>query len=189
MLEKKIIALNKAAKKKQQDALFKTEQAIAKLTKQEQKITIRSVAREAGVSVSYIYKYPELASKIQRLKETQKSGLVKSNQPKATLPDRSLEKIELENQKIRRENAKLVRENQELRAIIEQQKTGKNDLEHFKSDNSRLAVANQRLKQELQYIQTQLHEAREFILGKGTIEQTQPKVDINLKEIFQMSEK
>ena len=78
MLDKQTAGIAKASKRKKEESLLRTEKAIALLIEQNQKITVRSVAREAGVSVSYIYKYPELAYKIQRLREQQKYSLDKS---------------------------------------------------------------------------------------------------------------
>jgi hypothetical protein len=79
MNNKQLAGLNKFSIKKSKEALTRTEEAITTLTNKEQQITIRAVAREAKVSVSYIYKYPELAYKIQRLKEQQKYNLVASD--------------------------------------------------------------------------------------------------------------
>ena len=106
MVHKKISGLNRTSQKKKQDALEKTEKAIAILVKKRQKITIRSVAREAGVSVSYIYKYPELAYKIQRLREQQRYSLIAKD-------SKHLQQDETE--KLLSENIKLKLEVEELR--------------------------------------------------------------------------
>ena len=58
MVSKKLLGLSRASNKKKQESLLRTEQAIAKLSQENRKITVRLVAKEAGVSVSYIYKYP-----------------------------------------------------------------------------------------------------------------------------------
>ena len=158
MLDKKLLGLDNASKRKKQNALLKTEKAIAKLVREQQKITIRSVAKEAEVSVSYIYKYPELAYKIQQLREQQKYSLVKS--------DRATINTEKQIKKLEQEKAELIQEIEELRAIIDRNKTGNNSLEKLKTENVQLASQNQKLKQELEYTKKNLQEAREFILEK-----------------------
>lgn len=162
MGEKQFSGLNEASRQKRQKALNRTEEAIATLVKKQQKITIRSVAREAQVSVSYIYKYPELAYKIQRLKEQQKYDLVANNQ--------TIEKVDQQAELWKIEQAALKQENAELRAIIEREKNRQNDPEELKSANLHLASENLRLKQELEYALQSLQEAREFILEQGKLE-------------------
>jgi Family of unknown function (DUF6262) len=156
MGEKQLSGLNKASQEKRQEALIRTEKAIAILLERQQKITIRSVAREARVSVSYIYKYPELAYKIQCLREQQKYDLVVNNQ--------IIEKVDQQAELWKKEIVALKQENAELKAIIEREKTRENNPEELKSANLYLATENFRLKQELEYTLQSLQEAREFIL-------------------------
>ncbi len=156
MSDKQIAGLSQASKKKQQEALLKTEKAIAKLIENNQKITIRSVAREAQVSTSYIYKYSELAYKIQRLREQQKYSLVKVSK-----------NVDQQVQILQREKAELSQEINKLKASISQLKAGKNSLNTLQSENIQLITENQQLKQDLKYAQQNLHEAREFILSQG----------------------
>lgn len=162
MGKKQFSGLNEASHQKRQKALNRTEEAIATLVKKQQKITIRSVAREAQVSVSYIYKYPELAYKIQRLKEQQKYDLLANNQ--------TIEKVDQQAELWKIEKAALKRENAELRAIIERETNRRNDPEELKSANLHLASENLRLKQELEYALQSLQEAREFILEQRKLE-------------------
>ncbi|HEY9767376.1 MAG TPA: DUF6262 family protein [Coleofasciculaceae cyanobacterium] len=159
MSDKQIRGLSLASKKKQQEALLKTEKAIAKLTDNNQKITIRSVAREAGVSTSYIYKYPELAYNIQRLREQQKYSLVKG--------DSVSKKAEQQVKILQREKAELLQEIEKLKASIGKVKAAKNSLNSLQSENIQLITQNQQLQKELRYAQENLHEAREFILSQG----------------------
>ena len=159
MSDKQIEGLSQASKKKKQEALLKTKKAIAKLTDNNQKITIRSVAREARVSTSYIYKYPELAYNIQRLREQQKYSLVKS--------DRVSRNAEHQVKILQREKAELLQEIEELKAGIDKVKAAKNSLNNLQSENIQLITENQQLQKELRYAQQNLHEAREFILSQG----------------------
>jgi hypothetical protein len=162
MNNKQLAGLNQASLKKRADALARTEKAIAILIKREQMITIRSVSREAQVSVSYIYKHPELAYKIQCLREQQKYDLVANNQ--------TTKKIDQQAELWRIEKEVLKQENAELRAIIEQEKARGNNPKELKSANLQLATENLRLKQELEYALKSLQEAREFILEQRKLE-------------------
>ena len=175
MSDKKLIGLSNSSQKRKQESLQKTERAIAKLIEQKQKITIRSVAREAGVSVSYIYKYPKLAYKIQKLREEQKYSLVKS--------DRSEQKTTKKVEKLQQEKAELIQEIAELRAIVDRGKTGENLLEDLKTENMQLATENRQLKRELKYTKQNLQEAREFILREGRSEQDQLELEAKAKII------
>lgn len=161
MSNKQLAGLNQASLKKRTDALIRTEKAITKLINKQQQITIRSVAREANVSVSYIYKYPELAYKIQRLREQQKYSLVASNQlAKKTEP------LQVKNTELKQEIA-------ELRIIIEQGNKGGNKLEDLQAENLKLVKENLRLKKELEYTLQNLQEARAFILEQKSLNQEQ----------------
>ncbi|PSB06210.1 hypothetical protein C7B62_23430 [Pleurocapsa sp. CCALA 161] len=154
MINKQLSGLTKASIQKSEEALLKTETAIATLTNRQQKITIRSVAEEAKVSVSYIYKHPELAYKIQRLREQQKYDLIVNHQ--------SRKKANLE-AKVRQKEQATIKEKDDLKVIIEQVKK-ENNLENLQAENLQLAMENLRLKQELKYALKSLQEARAFIL-------------------------
>ena len=181
MSDKRLAGLNNAAQKKKQEALKKTEKAIALLTKNQQKITIRSVAREAGVSVSYIYKYPELVYRIHRLKEQQQYSLIASNQGSKN----DKQQVEI----LKQEKAQLELEITELKAIIERVKTSKNTLKDLKTENIQLATENIRLKKELEYTTKSLQSAREFILEQGRIELNQAETKLKIKEVQKILEK
>ncbi len=178
MSDKQIAELHKASQKKKQEALLKAQEAIAELTKNNQKITIRSVARKAGVSVSYIYKYPELAYKIQRLREQQKYSLVKCDRP-----NKSTTTVKI----LQQDKAELIREIEELKATIDRVNTGKNSLEDFQVENIKLKLENQKLKRELEYTQKNLQETREFILKTGYIDLDQMEIENRSKVVRKIS--
>lgn len=60
--ESKIEALRVATERKSQEALDKTNTAITTLLKEGKRIKFPTVAKEAGVSVTYLYKYQEIRS-------------------------------------------------------------------------------------------------------------------------------
>jgi len=63
------IAALKTAEEKKQRAAESLEKAIHKLAQENKPITL--VAREAGLSVSYLYKYPEIKERIEILRKQQ----------------------------------------------------------------------------------------------------------------------
>jgi len=160
MKHKSLDGLATASQKKKQEALSKTEKAIARLAENQQKINIRSVAREAGVSVSYIYKYPELVYKIHKLKEQQKYSLAKAK--KEALTGNNQVQI------LEQENVDLKYKISELEAIIERVGAVKNSVKDLRADNVQLATENIQLKKELEYTLSSLQSARQFILEQSS---------------------
>ncbi len=189
MSEKQIIALTKASQKKKREALEKTKKAIDDLVTKKQKITIRSVAKEAGVSVSYIYKYPELAYQIQTLREQQKYSLVESYPKTMHQRNRSLTNSDNRLKVLEQEKAELIKEIQQLRANITKVETGTNSPKAIQAENIRLQTENQQLKQELEYAKQNLKEARDFILSQGYSTQNEFKTEIKEKIIQQVASK
>ena len=72
--EKRIAALNETQEKRRQEYLEKTEKAIIKLSQMNQKLSFANIAREAKVSISYLYKYPEIKKRIQYLRRQQEEN-------------------------------------------------------------------------------------------------------------------
>ncbi len=158
MLDKQVAGLHIASQRKKQEALLKVEKAIADLLDSKQKITVRSVAKEAGVSVSYIYKHPKLAYSIQKLRENQKYSLNEKEEPAKEIEDRV--KI------LQQEKNKLTKELDKLKASIEQVNAGKKTAKYLQAENIKLTIENQKLKQDLEYAQQNLQQARTYILSQ-----------------------
>ena len=172
MTDKRIEALAKAAEKKKQEALKKTEEAIRSLIKKNHKITIRSIAREAGVSVSYIYKYPELSYRIQKLREQQKHSPVKPQSPSSKshkiITTQLCNRIKI----LEHEKEELTKEIKILAANIYDMSKSENSVERIKAENIRLIEENKNLTRQLDLTRKNLAEAREFILDRGYKDQT-----------------
>lgn len=179
MADNRLEGLNRASQKKKQSAEFRTKEALKELINSGEKITIRSVARKAGVSVSYIYKYPELTYEIQQAKEQQKY----SSSPS----DRQGTDTVLEIEQLQQENARLIEEIEALKTRTKENKTGSN-LEKLQQENIQLTVENQQLQQELAYTRQKLHEAREFILKHRDIDRGALEVKTETKAIQQWAE-
>ena len=85
--EQRIAKLDAAQQQRKQDCLDRTEKAGSKLLENNERVSFGAVARIANVSVSYLYKYPELKERIQELRNQQ----LKSNR-KLTRPQTASEK-------------------------------------------------------------------------------------------------
>jgi hypothetical protein len=67
----RIAALKTAAIAKQQRAAEGLDKAINKLMKSNEPMSFANVAREASVSISYLYKYPEVKARVLELRQQQ----------------------------------------------------------------------------------------------------------------------
>ncbi|MCC0178687.1 hypothetical protein I4641_17085 [Waterburya agarophytonicola K14] len=159
MSNKQIAALTIASQQKQKIALARTEEAIEYLIENNFKITVRSVAKTAGVSVSYIYKYPELAYKIQTLRDRQKYNL----DSEKCLPSNINQQLK----KLKSEKIELIGKIEELNNYINAIEEKGKSLTKLQIENLQLQTENQQLKQELEYIKQNLHKTRSFILSQG----------------------
>lgn len=64
----RIAALRQAAAAKRDAAVARAETGIRTLTKTGQPVTFRAVAAAGGVSVDFLYRHPELRTRIERLR-------------------------------------------------------------------------------------------------------------------------
>ena len=69
--EQRIAKLNAVQQTRKKDCIERTEKAIAKLLQNNERVSFGAVARIANVSVSYLYKYPEIKERIQALRHQQ----------------------------------------------------------------------------------------------------------------------
>ena len=113
--ETRIETLKKTQELRKQDSLERVYKAIERLQKIGAKINFHTVAKEANLSVSYLYKYPELKQQVAGLRSQQSSmpiGTVakpaSSSHTKviSRLKDR-IHQLEDVNQELRRKNEAL----------------------------------------------------------------------------------
>jgi hypothetical protein len=155
----RIAALSKAAQNKKHLASEATDKAIKKLTNSHQPITIANVARLAGVSTSYIYKYPELKERIRFLSQQQRpvtSQKTASNNSQATI-------IYTLRSEIKRLNTILLESrqaNQLLIGKLSQQQDTQKFLEHLKWENKNQAQQIQELQSEIESLKQELEKAQ-----------------------------
>ncbi|MBW4535813.1 MAG: hypothetical protein KME09_17890 [Pleurocapsa minor HA4230-MV1] len=167
MDNKQLAGLNQASLKKKNDALVRTEKAITKLINKQQQITIRSVAREANVSVSYIYKYPELAYKIQRLREQQKYNHVQPEVPSSKSHQIIATQLRNRINVVEQEKEELTRETKILAANVYEMSKSENSIERLKAQNIELLAENKELRKQLRFFENQISDLRDFILKQG----------------------
>lgn len=148
----KIAALKSAAEQKKQQASENLEKAIRKLTQENKPITFASVARVAGLSVSYLYKYPEIKERIDSLRKQQlKAG--KPTQPQKASDDSKAVIIYQLRERIKRLEAEvegLRRVNEGLAGRIYHLQGADDLAQRLKVENTQLKSENAELKQQLE---------------------------------------
>lgn len=139
--EARIAKLNQAQETRKQECLNRVNQALERLKQQGTAISFASVAEGAGVSVSYLYKYPEVKARIAELRNSQSCMPRKSISEPAS--DQSHQKIvsrlKERNRKLESEITELKRKNEalagqvyrvhELEVVVERQSQRIKDLE------------------------------------------------------------
>lgn len=139
--ETRIERLNQVQEERKQKALKSVNTALEKMVKQGAKINFQTVAREANVSVSYLYKYPEIKTRIAEIRN-QQSVMPRPRMSEPT-SNKSHQKIvnRLKNRikQLEREVTELKKLNQglagqvyrvsELEAMVERQRRQIEDLE------------------------------------------------------------
>lgn len=132
--------LKQAQATRKQDSLNRVNEAISQLQKRHEKINFRTIASVANVSVSYLYKYPEIKQRIAEIRNEQSSMVRQQLKPtvstsqvkvQARLKER-IKGLENENKELRRKNEALagqVYRVHQLNELIERQQSTIEDLE------------------------------------------------------------
>jgi hypothetical protein len=106
----RIETLKKIQEARKQDAIERVYKAIERLQKINAKINFQNIAREANLSVSYLYKYPELKQHIAELRSKQSAFPVAPvAQPNSTSTGKVIARLKDKNQKLEQENKELKR--------------------------------------------------------------------------------
>jgi Family of unknown function (DUF6262) len=137
----RIAALKAAAVAKQQRAAENLDKAINQLVKNNEPMSFANVAREAGVSISYLYKYPEVKARVLELRNQQQQA-GKPRQPQ-TASDASKTIIINE---LRERVKKLEAEITKLRKVNEGMAGRLYQLQDLQVMVERLTVENEELK-------------------------------------------
>ena len=108
--ETRIETLRTTQKQRQEDARNRVYKAIERLQKLNAKINFHTIAREAQVSVSYLYKYPEIKQQIAELRSKQNSLPVKPvAKPNSTSHGKVVTRLQEKIKKLEAENKELKR--------------------------------------------------------------------------------
>jgi hypothetical protein len=137
----RIAALKAAAVAKQQRAAENLDKAINQLVKNNEPMSFANVARSAGVSISYLYKYPEVKARVLELRNQQQQA-GKPRQPQ-TASDASKTIIINE---LRERVKKLEAEITKLRKVNEGMAGRLYQLQDMQVMVERLTVENEELK-------------------------------------------
>jgi uncharacterized protein YqgV (UPF0045/DUF77 family) len=141
--ESRINTLKETQEARKQDAKNRVYQAIERLQKLNAKINFHTISREAQVSVSYLYKYPELKQHIAELRSKQNSLPIK---PVAKANSTSHGKVVT---RLQEKIKKLEDENQELKRNCEALAGQVYRVHHLQAQVERLQEQNEDLKTKL----------------------------------------
>lgn len=147
--EERIARLYAASEQKRQETLTATQKAIFRLQKEGKLITFKSVAREAGVSTSYLYKYSELKEKISKLREEQKHSRQRvvpamSNDSKS----RIVQNLQRRIKELEQEVSLLRQANESLAGRAFELEEHEDAVGRFRKQNEKLSAEIERLSEE-----------------------------------------
>lgn len=104
--------LRKSVQLRHQKALQKLEEGMERLVREERPITFRAVAEAAGVSTAWLYRHPEIRSRIDGLRERHQGHHIfeAKSSPSATTPGpivvalrQRIKDVEEENRELKRQ--------------------------------------------------------------------------------------
>ncbi|MDJ0637131.1 MAG: DUF6262 family protein [Xenococcaceae cyanobacterium MO_188.B29] len=141
--ESRINTLKETQEARKEDARNRVYQAIERLQKLNTKINFHTISREAQVSVSYLYKYPELKQHIAELRSKQNSLPVKSvAKPNSTSQGKVITRLQEKIKKIEEENKELKRKCEALAGQVYR-------AHHLQAQIERLQQENEDLRNKL----------------------------------------
>lgn len=141
--ELRINNLRTTQKQRQEDARNRVYKAIERLQKLNAKINFHTIAREAQVSVSYLYKYPEIKQQIAELRSKQNSLPIKPvAQPNSTSHGKVVTRLQEKIKKVEEENKELKRKCEALAGQVYR-------VHHLETQVERLQEQNEDLRAKL----------------------------------------
>ena len=158
--EKRIAVLNETQEKRRQSYLEKTEKAIIKLSQMNQKLSFANIAREANVSISYLYKYPEIKQRIQYLRRQQEEN-AKPIKPQLRTEKSSQTIINQLKGRIKRlesEKKELSKQNEALTGRLYATGNTQDLIARLNAENSKFKTEIKQLRSELESTQSELNE-------------------------------
>ena len=138
--ESRIKTLRTTQKQRQEDARNRVYKAIERLQKLNAKINFHTIAREAQVSVSYLYKYPEIKQQIAELRSKQNSLPVKPvAKPNSTSHGRVVTRLQEKIKKLEAENKELKRKCEALAGQVYRSHHLQTQIERLQEQNENLS--------------------------------------------------
>lgn len=115
LLAARINTLKEVQSARKEDAAERVYKAIERLQKIDAKVNFTTVAKEANVSVSYLYKYPEIKQHIAEARNKQRSfPITPVAQPNSSSSGKVITRLKDKIQRLERENQELKRKNEAL---------------------------------------------------------------------------
>lgn len=169
--EKQIAALSAAQEQRKQDCLKQTENAIAKLVQKNEQLSFGAIAILAGVSVSYLYKYPEIKERIQQLQKQQIEGVNKpsksqtaSEKSKQIIINQLRDRIKT----LEYEKKQLSLQNEKMTGQLYEMGRTQDLFEHLKAETLRLREENKQLRTDLEATRKQLTECQQSLITSNS---------------------
>ena len=157
-MSRKIEALQEAAALKAQEATERVEKALEQMLEQNQKINFQTVAHSANVSTAYLYKYPELKTRIITLRDQQKNQSKPKQAPVASDNSETvmINALREETRRLRFEMSELRRANESLAGRLYQIQSSNDLTERLKIENESLKSQLKDMTERLQDCETKL---------------------------------
>lgn len=161
--EQRIAKLNAVQQQRKQNCIDRTEKAISKLLQNQEKVSFGAVSRIANVSVSYLYKYPEIKQRIQDIRDQQAKNARKLTRPQ-TASEKSkqviiiqlrerINNLEWEKKELKKQNEKMTGELYRIGIKLDL-------FERVSSENQRRGEEIENLKLELETTKKELNSCR-----------------------------
>lgn len=194
--EKRIAALNETQEKRRQEYLERTEKAIIKLSQMNQKLSFANIAREANVSISYLYKYPEIKERIKYLRRQQEEN-AKPIKPQLRTEKSSqgiINHLKNRIKAIEAEKKELTKQNEALTGKLYSLGNTQDIIARLNLENDRLKEQIEKLRTELANTQKELNNCQQLLVSsnpkitslekKKTKQSTSDKISDGLKSQF-----
>ncbi|MDJ0578375.1 MAG: DUF6262 family protein [Xenococcaceae cyanobacterium MO_234.B1] len=180
---KRITALKNAAEDKRKFCSEATDKAIIKLINANKPLTIANVAREAGVSTSYIYKYPDLKERIQSLKNKQNFNHRPDKKASDNSKNTIIYNLKEEIKRLRKDLAESKQANQVLIGKLYDYQNNQTIIERLKAENNKQAKQIQELQAKLSETCQELETSKNIIVRTNhQVTSLTPKIEQSIKK-------
>lgn len=150
--ERKIEALREATDRKRQEALEKTNAAITRLLKEGKSINFPTVAKEAGVSITYLYKYDDIKERINHLRKQQEQTIKKPIAPQSASDKSKQVMLNQLRERVRQlevDNREFRTKNEAVYGRLHQLQSNQQEVENLRTENTRLKIEITSLKEQV----------------------------------------